>query len=161
MNRKRAANILCLTLACCMAASSVATEPNNSKTLSSDKTKQQILDLEQVWVMAEHNHDAATLRRILDDKFVATFGGEKPLDKEAFIKLTVSGDADPTESQTLTDRNVILDHDTAVVVGTDTERGTKKGAAYTAVARYTVTYIHRNGQWVALAEHLVEVPQTK
>jgi hypothetical protein len=27
--------------------------------------------------------------------------------------------------------------------------------------RYTVTYIHRNGQWVALAEHLVEVPQAK
>ena len=161
MNRKRAANILCWTLACCMAASSVATEPNNSKTLSSDKTKQQILDLEQVWVIAEHNHDAATLRRILDDKFVASFGGEKPLDKEAFIKLIVSGNPDPTETQTLTDRNVILDHDTAVVVGTDTERGTKKGAAYTAVARYTVTYIHRNGQWVALAEHLVEVPQTK
>ena len=123
--------------------------------------KQQILDLEQVWVMAEHNHDAATLRRILDDKFVASFGSEKPLDKEAFIKLIVSGDADPTESQTLTDRNVILDHDTAVVVGTDTERGTKKGKAYTAISRYTVTYIRRDGQWVALAEHLVEVPQAK
>lgn len=123
--------------------------------------KQQILDLEQVWVTAEHNHDAATLNRILDDKFVASFGGEKPLDKEAFIKLIVGGDADPTESQTLTDRNVILDHDTAVVVGTDTERGTKKGKAYTAVARYTVTYIRRNGRWVALAEHLAEVPQAK
>jgi len=161
MNRERAAKILSLTLACCMAASSVATKPNNSKTLSPDKAKQQILDLEQVWVIAEHNHDAATLHRILDDKFVAIFGGEKPLDKEAFIKLIVSGNPDPTETQTLTDRNVILDHDTAVVVGIDTERGTKKGAAYTVVARYTVTYIHRNGQWVALAEHLVEVPQTK
>jgi len=26
---------------------------------------------------------------------------------------------------------------------------------------YYVTYIHRNGQWFALAEHLVEVPQSK
>ncbi|HEY6904032.1 MAG TPA: nuclear transport factor 2 family protein, partial [Candidatus Acidoferrales bacterium] len=139
-----------------------AKAPISSTALADVDAKQQILDLEQVWVTAEHNHDAATLRRILDDKFVATFGGEKPLDKEAFIKETVTGDVDPTESQTLADRNVIIDQDTAVVVGTDTERGTnKKGKAYTAFARYTVTYIRRNGQWVALAEHLAEVPQAK
>ncbi len=123
--------------------------------------KQQVLELEQAWVTAEHNRDEATLRRILDDKFVASFNAEKPVDKEAFIKSIVTGAVDPTESQTLTDRNVIIDQDTAVVVGTDTERGTKKGKAYTAVARYTATYIRRNGQWVALAEHMVEVPQTK
>jgi ketosteroid isomerase-like protein len=123
--------------------------------------RQQVLDLEQEWVAAEHKHDAATLRRILDDKFVASFGVEKPYDKEAFIKLIVSSDLDPTESQTLTDRAVIIDRDTAVVVGTDTERGTRKGAAYTEVYRYTVTYISRHGQWLALAEHLVEVPQAK
>jgi ketosteroid isomerase-like protein len=65
------------------------------------------------------------------------------------------------ESQTLTDETVIVDGDTAVVVGTDTLRGTKSGAAHTAVARYTVTYIRRNGQWMALAEHLAELPQAK
>jgi len=123
--------------------------------------KPQVLDLEQEWVAAEHNHDAAALRRVLDDKFVASFGAGKPYDKEAFIKGIISGDVDPTESQTLADRTVIIDHDTAVVVGTDTERGTKNGVAYTVVARYTVTYIHRNGQWLALAEHLAEMPQGK
>ena len=161
MNRERAGKILCLTLACCIATSSVATEPKNSKTVPPADAKQQVLDLENEWVAAEHNHDAATLRRILDDKFLASFGAEKPLDKEAFIKEIVSEDVDPTESQTLTDRHVIIDQDTAVVVGIDTERGTRKGAAYTVVYRYTVTYIHRNGQWLALAEHLVEVPQSK
>ena len=40
---------------------------------------------------------------------------EKPLDKEAFIKEIVSEDVDPTESQTLTDRRVLIDQDTAVV----------------------------------------------
>jgi hypothetical protein len=77
------------------------------------------------------------------------------------IKGIVGGDVDPTESQTLTDQTVIIDEDTAVSIGTDTLHGTKKGAAYTEVARYTVTYIRRHGQWVALAEHLVEVPQAK
>lgn len=142
-------------------AGAFAKAPTANSTLPDADAKQQVLDLEQIWVAAEHNHDAATLRRILDDKFVASFNADKPLDKEAFIKLIVTEDADPTESQTLTDRNVIIDRDTAVVVGTDTERGIKKGKAYTAVYRYTVTYIRRNGQWVALAEHLGEVPQTK
>jgi len=123
--------------------------------------KQQVLDLEKEWVAAEVKRDASTLRRILDDKFVASFGANKPYDKEAFIKQIVTGNADPTESQTLTDETVTIDHDTAVVVGTDTLRGTESGAAYTAVYRYTVTYIRSHGQWVALAEHLVEVPQSK
>lgn len=151
-----------ITAACLIfLAGAFAKAPTANTASSEADAKQQILDLEQIWVTAEHNHDAATLRRILDDKFVASFNAEKPFDKEAFIKLIVTEDLDPTESQTLSDRNVIIDQDTAVVVGTDTERGTKKGKAYTDVSRYTVTYIRRNGQWVALAEHLVEVPQTK
>jgi hypothetical protein len=117
--------------------------------------EQQVLNLEREWVDAEIKQDAATLRRILDDKFLASFGPNRPYDKETFIKHITSGDVDPTGSQTLTDQNVAIDNDTAVVVGTDTVRGTESGAAY------TVTYIHRNGQWVALAEHLVEVPQAK
>jgi len=161
MNRRRNGRFLCWTLACCMAASPLAGEPKNSKTLPPADAKQQVLNLEREWVDAEIKHDAATLRRILDDKFLASFGPKKPYDKETFIKGETSGDLDPTESQTLSDQNVIIDNDTAVVVGTDTLRGTKNGAAYTLVGRYTVTYIHRNGQWVALAEHLVEVPQAK
>jgi hypothetical protein len=47
------------------------------------------------------------------------------------------------------------------VVATDTERGTKKGEAFTVVGRYTATYIRRNGQRVALAEHIVIVPPAK
>ena len=113
------------------------------------------------WVAAEVKHDATTLRRILDDKFVASFNAEKLYDKEAFIKEILAGDVDPTESQTLTDETVVIDNDTAVVVGTDTVRGTDKGTAYTVVYRYTVTYVRRQGQWVALAEHLVEAPQSK
>ncbi len=147
-----------------VAAEDLIAPPLAAKAGNSDDpsaAKQQVQELEQEWVAAEHNHDAAALRRILDDKFVASFGAEKPYEKEAFIKEIVSGDVDPTESQTLTDRTVTIDHDTAVVVGTDTQRGTRKGAPYTAVYRYTVIYIRRNGQWVAIAEHLVEVPQAK
>ena len=161
MNRERALRILVFTLACCVAASSVAKEPKNSKTVPPADAKQQVLDLGKEWVAAEVKHDAATLRRILDDKFIASFGVKDPYDKETFIKHIVTGDVDPTESQTLTNETVIIDQDTAVVVGTDTARGTYNGSAYTVVYRYTVTYIRRHGQWLALAEHLVEVPQSE
>ena len=141
------------------AGASVSTQAKGVNTL--DQTKQEVLDLENEWVVAEHNRDAVTLRRILDDKFVASFGAGKPYGKEAFMKGIVSSAVDPAESQALSDRAVIIDQDTAVVVGTDTERGTRKGTAYTEVARYTATYIRREGRWLALAEHMVEVPQAK
>lgn len=161
MNHERTGKVLCLMLVCSIFASFVAADAKNSKAVPPADAKQQVLDLGKEWVAAEIKHDATTLGRILDDKFVASFGAQKPYDKKAFIKLIVTGDVDPTQSQTLTDETVIIDGDTAVVVGTDTLRATKNGEAYTEVARYTVTYIHRHGEWLALAEHLVEVPKAK
>jgi ketosteroid isomerase-like protein len=125
------------------------------------KATQEVLKLERDWVTAEEKHDEATLRHILDEKFIASFGAKPPKDKEGFIKGELKGDVDPTTSQTLTDQMVIVDGDTAIVTGTDTLRGTKQGEAYTLVARYTATYIRRNGRWVALAEHMVAVPPAK
>ena len=129
---------------------------------SQTAARDELLRLERDWTTAENKHDEATLRRILDEKFVATFGTKKPpYDKEGFIKAQLAGDVDPTVSDTLSDQIVIVDGDTAVVVGTDTERSTKKGEAHTAVARYTATYVRRNGRWLALAEHMALVPQAK
>jgi Domain of unknown function (DUF4440) len=99
----------------------------------------QVLKVGRQWVAAEVKADTATLRRILHDRFVASFGADKPYDKESFIKAIVAGGVDATASQTLIDETVIVDRDTAVVVGTDTAHGTDEGKAYTRVLRYTVT----------------------
>jgi len=125
------------------------------------EAKRQVMELEERWVEAENKHDGATLGRILDEKFLATFGARAPRDKATFIQHITSGDVDPTQTQTLTDRTVIVDGDTAVTIGTDTIRGTANGAAYAAAYRYTVTYIRRNGRWRALAEHMVEAAEKK
>jgi len=159
-SRKLKQQIVGWTLACCIVASSVATEPTSPQAAPPTAARQQLLDLEKEWAAAEDKYDPTVLRRILDERFVATFGAAKTYDKEAFIKL-FAGDVDPTASQTLTYEAVIIDGDTAVLVGTDTAHGTRDGAAYTAVYRYTVTYIRRQGRWLALAEHIVKVPQAK
>jgi hypothetical protein len=136
----------------------MATEPTSSQRAPPSDARQQLLNLEKEWAAAEDKHDATVLGRILDDRFVATFGAAKTYDKEAFIKL-FTGDVDATASQSLTYQAVIIDSDTAAVVGTDTAHGTRDGAPYTAVYRYTVTYIRRHGQWRAIAEHIVKAPQ--
>jgi hypothetical protein len=150
------------TLACWVTGAMLASEPKPHAVPTDADARQQVLNMGKEWVAAESKHDEAVLRRILDDKFVATFGGgKKPYDKESFIRAILAGDADPTESQTLTDETVLIDGDTAVVIGTDTLHGIRNGAPYTEVARYTGTYIHRHGRWLALAEHMVDVPPPK
>ena len=162
MKRERAGAgaLLYLMVTCFMAVSS-AQQPATSNPQPLSDAEQQVLKFEDAWATAEHNRDVAALRQMLDDKFIATFDGRTPVGKEAFIQPFVNRAVDPTDSQTLTDRSVIIDGDTAVVTGIDTQRRTRNGSAYTAVARYTATYIRRNGNWLALAEHMVTLPQPK
>lgn len=145
---------------CALVSAAFASEANVAGPSATD-VKQQLIDLEEVWVTAENTHDTATLHRILDDRFVATWASGKTVDKEAFIKGVTSGDINPTMTQTLTDRTFLIDGDTAVVVETDTVRSTKDGKETIKVYRITVTYIRRNGRWTALAEHMVKVPPDK
>jgi ketosteroid isomerase-like protein len=146
-----------LVAACILAASSLAGEPGASGTPASE-AERQLRTLQQAWVTAEINRDAAALRRILDDRFVATFGAGKPMNKAAFIEAITGDPADAMQSQDVTDETRLVDRDTAVVLGTDTIRGTADGKAYTAVYRFTTVYIKRGGRWLALAEHIVEAP---
>ena len=153
--------ILVLTLVCCVAEAALSAEKKHTSVPTEADARQQLLALGKEGVAAEVKHDAATLQRLLDDKFVATFGGGKPYDKATFIKILTDGPADPTESQTLTDESVIVDDDTAVVIGTDTYQGTESGVLTTKVYRYTMTFVYRHGHWLALAEHLARVPPPK
>lgn len=148
-----------LALAGCVAPAPAVADSSDPQTAPAADTRHQLIDLETDWVAAEDKRDQAALRRILDDKFVATFGAGKTYDREAFIQVFV-GPIDASASHTVTYEAIIIDGDTAVTVATDTSRGTRDGAAYTAAYRYTVTYIRRHGRWLALAEHIVRVPPT-
>jgi hypothetical protein len=52
--------------------------PAKSVDASQAKAKEELLKLESDWATAEDKHDEATLRRILDDQFVVTFGTKAP-----------------------------------------------------------------------------------
>ena len=121
---------------------------------SQAKAKEELVKLESDWATAEDRHDEATLRRILDEKFVVTLGTKTPpYNKEGFIKAVLAGDVDPTKSQTLSDQTVIVDGDTGVVVATDTERGTKKGEAFTVAPLYGDLHSPKRAMGCACGAH--------
>jgi len=127
----------------------------HSAALAATTSEQAVLDRDHQWAIAETKRDGAALQDILDDRFIATFGTAKPVDKKSFIKLILSGDATAIVTQDLSDRTIVVDHDTAVLIETDTVRKTKANQTTETVYRITLTYIRRAGRWVALAEHIV------
>jgi uncharacterized protein (TIGR02246 family) len=120
--------------------------------------KQQVSQMLRDWVTAENEHDAAALDRIFDDQFISTYGAGKPTRKAAFIKSLTKGKPDPKQSQSLTDETVVVDGDTAILVGTDTFHRTDGAEPDGLALRYTITCVRKNGRWVALAEHIVKMP---
>lgn len=121
------------------------------------KTEQELNAVQQAWVNAEIHRDAATLRRILSPRFIFTFGVGAPESRDRFIHAIVTA-PDTKQTQTLSETRVVTDGDTAIVAGLDTVQGVVHGKPYKAEYRYMVTYVRRNGHWVALAEHLAPVP---
>ncbi|HKD46813.1 MAG TPA: nuclear transport factor 2 family protein [Rhizomicrobium sp.] len=146
-----------IALAALVAAWSATAKAEDSQSPPAATARQQASNLLRDWVTAENEHDAAALERILDDKFISTYGAGKPVRRDAFIKSLTSGKADPRQSQTLTDETVIVDGDTAILVGTNTFHRTDGAQPDGLALRYTITCVRRNGRWVALAEHIVKM----
>ena len=121
-------------------------------------TEQQLRKLELEWTTAEINRDASVLGRILDERFVSTFGADKPVGKPEFIRDAVSADAERIVSQDLSEQTFVVAGDSAAVAELDTVHGLRAGAPFTEVLRITTTYGKHDGRWVALAEHMVPVP---
>src|SRR5678815_2373917 len=75
----------------------------HSAALATTTSEQAVLDRDHQWAIAETKRDGAALQDILDDRFIATFGTAKPVDKKSFIKLILSGDATAIVTQDLSD----------------------------------------------------------
>jgi len=150
--------LLIMALVFSGAALSIAAQAQDSRSPAPADARQQVMNATAEWIVAENKHDAAALGRILDDKFISTFAANKPRGKDDFIKGIVAGPIDPTQSQSVTDVSVVIEGDTAVTVGTDTFHSATKPPL---ALRYTITYVHKQGRWVALGEHIVTTPSAK
>jgi len=119
---------------------------------ASTTAQQQVLAVEDEWVDAEIRRDEATLRRVLDERFTLNHGNGTTTGKEEAIAGVLEWNL---ITETITERSVLVDGDTAVVFGTANfvfpAEGTNSG---TSAARYMTVYVRRDGGWRALALHM-------
>jgi hypothetical protein len=111
--------------------------------------EQQVIATESEWVQAEVHRDAAMLDRVLDDRFLVNSSTGKLSDKPTVIADVLGW---KMNSQTITDRTVLIDGDTAIVFGTANFTFAVDGQDdEVSAGRHTTTYIKRDGHWRALA----------
>jgi ketosteroid isomerase-like protein len=121
-----------------------------AETLPGDE-EQQVLAVEDAWIDAETRRDEAALRRIMDDRYTVNRSDGTTVGKEAEVVRLLGSNI---LSATLSERSVLVDGDTAVTFGTVNVTMPADGAGtVTSAARYTLTYVRRNGHWRALAFH--------
>lgn len=119
---------------------------------SSLSEEQQVLAVEDEYVAAEIGRDEATLHRVLDDRFVFNANNGTTSGKAELIEGILSWNM---TGQTITERTVLVDGDTAVVFGTTELRfASDDGEDSKSLLRYTATYVKRHAEWRFLALHM-------
>jgi ketosteroid isomerase-like protein len=115
-------------------------------------TTQALIDLENKWVDALVKSDAATLDAIFAGTYVDTDEHSQRSDKQAVLSVLKSGDL-KIASIRLSDMQVHIYGDAAVVIGAAAQVGNFKGQPLTAKIIFTDTFIEQNGEWKAVASH--------
>jgi len=126
---------------------------------------QQLKQMEDDWQKATRTKDAALLKRIIADDWVATDDKGKILNREQYISQTIasgssvsSSNPDVIQSNENTDMKVRVYGNTAVVTGGLTEKGTRNGTAYTDTYKWTDVFVKRGGRWQAVVSQWAKVP---
>ena len=112
--------------------------------------EQQVLAVEDEYVVAEVDRDEATLRRLLDERFVWNRSNGTTTGKEAYVQ-NIMKDSFSLVGQHLRERSVLLQGDMAFVFGTTDLRFADPGQPETKTSlRYTAAYARHDGQWLML-----------
>ena len=111
--------------------------------------EQHVLALEDEYVAAEISRDEATLRQIVHDRFIYNANNGQTSGKADLINSILGWNM---TAQTITERTVLVEGDTAVVFGTTALCFASEGSEeIKSLLRYTATYIKRDEQWQMLA----------
>jgi uncharacterized protein (TIGR02246 family) len=124
---------------------------------AAENSKEEIRSLETARNEAIVHGDAAALERMTSDDYTfITLRGE--LRTKAEIVKGFSTGAFKYASREISDLNIRVYGNAAVVTGRSTQKGTENGKDYSGDYRFTRVYVKQNGRWstVALQATLVE-----
>ena len=121
---------------------------------SAETEEEAVFAVEDAWVAAEIGHDEATLRPVIDDQLVFNGNNGQVSGKDAMIESVLGSEM---IGQTITERTVLVDGDTAVIFGTTEFHYASSDAEDTpSRVRYTTVYVKRDSHWRAVALQMAE-----
>ena len=137
------ASALCLTLL------HAAPEPASSAA-PGDAAQEEIKKIEQERNRALLKHDTATLDRMTSDDY--TFINQRgELRTKTEILTGFKSGSFNYDAREVTDLEVRIYGDTAVVTGRAKQKGVENSKDYSGENRFTRVYIRQNGRWVSVA----------
>lgn len=144
-----------LTIAVLLLTLAVAALAQNQKDRAgqaSDATKQGLIDAENHWVDALVKADITALDAIFADTYVDTDEHSQRGTKQDVLSVLKSGDL-KLDSIKLSDMQVHVYGDSAVVIGSAMQAGSFLGRPLADKIIFTDTFIKRKGKWRAVASH--------
>jgi ketosteroid isomerase-like protein len=120
------------------------------QTESGKNTEEELIRIEHEWSQADLKKDAAALNQILAEDWIGIDFEGRVITKALALKGIVS-DAAALESTVLRDMKVRIYGDTAIVTGTDTEKGEYHGKDSSGKYVWTDVFVRRDGRWQAVS----------
>jgi len=115
-----------------------------------------LVELEQMWDAAFHNHDQKFIETVLADEFIATYGDGSRGDKAKELSLALD-DRQQVDSSTLDEFIVKVYGNNAVVWFTQHLVGPVKGKPVAVTYRYVDMWVNRDGKWKCVASQSTRV----
>jgi hypothetical protein len=135
-----------------MAVFTPAQTKKNGSVQTSDATRRALIELENSWVGALMKPDAMTLDSIFADTYVDTDEQSHRSDKQGVLSVLKSGELKMVSIK-LSDMQVYVYGDAAVVTGSAAQVGNFRGQPLTAMIIFTDTFVRQNMKWRAVASH--------
>lgn len=135
-----------------MAVLTPAQSKKNGSVQTSDAIRRALIDLENSWVGALMKSDAMALESIFADTYVDSDEQSHRSDKQGLLSVLKSGELKMVSIK-LSDMQVYVYGDAAVVTGSAEQIGNFRGQPLTAKIIFTDTFVRQTMRWKAVASH--------
>ena len=151
MPRRFIPHICFLTL---VLAAAMPVQAEQPKADSDAAISQTLQAMEQAWLDAEKNNDAAAFEQIVADDWIAVNpDGKSQTKAERAAEIKTAH----VVSATLGDMRIRVFGDTAVVTGTDDEITMTDGKKSSDHYVWTDVFVKRNGKWLVVASQTAQI----